>query len=1093
MIVAALSIQDVRERPLDHQQAADAAHARFVDPASDFITYLNLWRYLNTQARDLSGSAFRRMCRGEFLHHMRFREWRDVVTQLRQMARPLDLDLHPIGIPSAAQVARAATTGGIANATARAVVAYTDSASTVDADQIHRSLLVGLLSNLGNWDEAKRDYQGARGTHFTVWPGSGLARSHTPWVMAAELVETSRLFARTVARIRPEWIEPLARPLLKHVYSEPFWSSAKGAAMVKEKVLLYGMTLVAERPVLLGRLDVTFGGGGVAHSGVARPGTLAGIAQGLVASAPGRSEHALGASTALADALSSALLALGIESTPEEVPTDPRVPEQVPEPDPEDRADTPTPPGPTPEDGAVTARELAREMFIRHALVNGEWREHHPWQRRNEELLDEAREVERRSRSLGLVADEQARFAFFDDLLPADVVSAGHFNRWWKQVRREDPDRLVYPAKLLLPRGTGTDPDAFPDHWVLGDLSLPLSYQFTPGSTRDGVSMTIPVEVLPRVTSAGTDWLVPGMEEELATEMIRALPKAKRRLLAPAPEVGAEVTAWIRSHDGGAAASPDAAPESPASPAPTAQAAPAEDPRSLDAAMARLASWGATSGAAVRTSRRVGDASGGRTPVRPPEPRAPLTPSSSPIPDEGGRVDPSRAEERAPFARVFSRAVAALRGVDLSEGDLRHAEDNLPDHLRMTFVVVDSRGRELGAGPSLTHLQKTLASQADRAVRTAVRGAVAEAFAEAAQHRAGPTRNDGHDEGAGGRPRGHATERGRTSARDTTPAATPDTPSPGAGPEPSPPGARDLQADGLTAFPAHRLPRAIESRSASGLRLRGFPALVAQGDADAPTAGVRIMANPAESDRLHRLGLAHLLLVRVRLATSRVTTRWTGREALMLAASPYRDTATLVADAQLASVISLVDEFTTPAGASSVRDAQAFEDLARRAREAHEDRVHAILGHTVRAMESLAQVEESMRAHPQESMAAVVADVGAVVEGLVHPGFLSRTPAWALPHVARYLRAGAVRIERAAQGPGALARDRQDMDRIHEVASAVDAAEADAATRPFDATRAVVLERARWAVQELRVSVFAQTLGTPQKVSAKRILSMVEE
>ncbi|MDN6795281.1 MAG: DUF3418 domain-containing protein, partial [Propionibacterium sp.] len=601
VIVAALSIQDVRERPLDHQQAADASHARFTDPTSDFVTYLNLWRYLNVQSRDLSGSAFRRMCRGEFLHYLRFREWRDVVNQLRQMARPLDLDIHPIGEPSPAQVAHAAASGGIADAAARAVVAYTDSAGTVDADEVHRSLLVGLLSNLGNWDEARRDYAGARGTHFTIWPGSGLARSHPAWVMTAELVETSRLFARTVARINPDWVEPLAGPLLRKVHSEPYWSTSRGAAMVKEKVLLYGMTLVADRSVLLGGLDVTFGSGGPARSTVARPGTLAGMAQGL--RARGRGERELGESTALADALSEALAGFGVAVAPggdladeggaalvggegrgagaaagdfgdtgaggsdtagePEAATsatgaasvtaaaasaaagaDPAVADArrgAGEAAGEDVADPATP------DNGITARELAREMFIRHALVLGEWREHHAFMARNQQLLDEAREAERRSRTHGLVADEDARFAFFDDLLPEDIVSARHFDQWWKHQRRETPDLLTYTPKMLLPRGTGTDPRDFPDHWLQGDLRLALDYRFTPGSTRDGVTMSVPIEVLPRVSEEGTDWLVPGMLEDLCTEMVRALPKAKRRLLAPAPEVGARVAALLRT------------------------------------------------------------------------------------------------------------------------------------------------------------------------------------------------------------------------------------------------------------------------------------------------------------------------------------------------------------------------------------------------------------------------------------------------------------------------------------------------------------------------------------------------------------------
>ena len=303
IIVAALSIQDVRERPLDHQESADTAHARFTDPHSDFLTYLNLWRYLHIQQRDLSGTAFRRMCRAEFIHYLRFREWRDIAHQLRDMARTIGIHTEPIGIPSAGDVVDEASRAGIADAAARAAVAYTRSTSAVDTDDIHRSILVGLLSSLGAWDPVTRDYTGSRGTHFTIWPGSGIT-GHPDWVMTAELVETSRLFARTVARIRPEWVEPLAKDLLTRVYSEPTWNSSRGAAYVQEKVMLYGLTLIADRPVLLGRLGAT---------------PLGSIRGAMPSDSP------------FAAAVS--------------VP--------------------------------VTAAELAREMFIRHALVQGQWRERH--------------------------------------------------------------------------------------------------------------------------------------------------------------------------------------------------------------------------------------------------------------------------------------------------------------------------------------------------------------------------------------------------------------------------------------------------------------------------------------------------------------------------------------------------------------------------------------------------------------------------------------------------------------------------------------------------------------------------------------------
>lgn len=1029
VIVAALSIQDVRERPAEHQGTADASHARLADPHSDFITYLNLWRYLAVQARDLSGSAFRRMCRAEFFHYLRWREWRDVVGQLRQMARALGIGVGPVGEPSTGDVVEAARFGGAQDAAVRAVLAYGQGTASVDADQVHRSLLVGLLSYLGSWDETKRDYEGARGTHFTIWPGSGVS-GHPAWVMTAELVETSRLFARTVARIRPEWVEPAARGLLKHSYSEPFWSVGKGAAMVRERVTLYGLTLAADREVLLGRLGDLVIDEAVAasRSHAPRAGSLEALAAGLV--------------SASKDPLSSGsfeprhfeALAVAREGT--------------------------------------TARELAREMFIRNALVDGQWRERHGFQRRNEALVEQAREVERRSRTHGLVADEQARFRFFDDLIPEHVTSAAAFNRWWKDERRAHPDLLIYPASLLMPRET-TSGEGFPDHWQCGELSLPLSYEFAPGRARDGVSMRIPIEVLERVSDAGTDWLVPGMREDLLTEAIRALPKGVRRLLAPAPDVAASVARWIEQ----AGDEPAEAASADTSAGNVKKAAEPDepDPLSLDAAMGRLAAWGATSG---KLSTRNSPAKAPKKAAQKESPeQAPATQGT-----EGNAEAPtSRPLTEGSILDALAHAVRVLRGVDLSEADLAHARAHLPDHLRMTFVVTDASGKELGAGKDLAYLQRSLAADANKAVRTAVRAALEEAgekqarrnkrgrgASEKAAARGGedsPTHASASNGGAQSAPGGaHAPKDAQASAPAPDPA---------------------FHADGVTQMPT--LPRSITQTSGS-MTLRAFPALVPQGTAAAPAAGVRVMASAAEADREHRTGLARLLLARVALATNRVTTRWTGREALMLAASPYADTAALVADAQLASALALVDELSTPA---DVRDPEAFETLVAAARDAHEDHVYQILSHVVRALEASAEADAAVRSHPQASLEETTRDVATHGKSLLYEGFVSATPASALPHLGRYLRAGAVRIERAASSPGALARDLEDMDRIHQAEADIAATRQALERRPYDARRDAALTQARWMAEELRVSMFAQILGTPNKVSMKRLLGVL--
>ena len=1030
VIVAALSIQDVRERPAEHQAAADASHARLADPHSDFITYLNLWRYLAVQARDLSGSAFRRMCRAEFFHYLRWREWRDVVGQLRQMARALGIAAGPVGEPSTGDVVEAAQFGGAQDAAVRAVLAYGQGTASVDADQVHRSLLVGLLSYLGSWDETKRDYEGARGTHFTIWPGSGVS-GHPAWVMTAELVETSRLFARTVARIRPEWVEPAARGLLKRSYSEPFWSVAKGAAMVRERVTLYGLTLAADREVLLGRLGDLVIDEAVAasRSHAPRAGSLEALAAGLV--------------SASKDPLSSGSF-------------EPRHFEEL-----------------AAAREGTTARELAREMFIRNALVDGQWRERHGFQRRNEALVEQAREVERRSRTHGLVADEQARFRFFDDLIPEHLTSAAAFNRWWKDERREKPDLLIYPASLLMPL-EATSGEGFPDRWQCGELSLPLSYEFAPGSPRDGVSMRIPIEVLERVSDAGTDWLVPGMREDLLTEAIRALPKGVRRLLAPAPDVAASVARWIEQAGDEPVEALVASADTSAGKAAKADGSDEPDPLSLDAAMGRLAAWGATSG---KLSTRNSPAKAPKKAAQKEAPAAESAQQGAPATE----APKPRPLTEGPVLDALAHAVRVLRGVDLSEADLAHARAHLPDHLRMTFVVTDASGKELGAGKDLAYLQRSLASDANKAVRTAVRAALEEAGEKQA-------RRNKRGRGASEKAAAHGGEDSSTSvsASNVGAQSAPEgthVPKDAQASVPAPDPA--FHADGVTQMPT--LPRSITQTSGT-MTLRAFPALVPQGSAAAPAAGVRVMASAAEADREHRAGLARLLLSRVALATNRVTTRWTGREALMLAASPYADTAALVADAQLASALALVDELSTP---SDVRDPEAFETLVAAARDAHEDRVYQILSHVVRALEASAEADAAVRSHPQASLEETTRDVAAHGKTLLYEDFVSATPASALPHLGRYLRAGAVRIERAASSPGALARDLEDMDRIHQAEAEIAATREALERRPYDTRRDAALTQARWMAEELRVSMFAQTLGTPNKVSMKRLLGVL--
>ncbi|MEU8369763.1 ATP-dependent RNA helicase HrpA [Micromonospora tulbaghiae] len=421
VIAAALSIQDPRERPADKQAQADQAHARFADKESDFVAYLNLWRHLREKQRELSSSAFRRMCKAEYLNYLRVREWQDIVSQLRQVLRTSDKGEGRRG-------------------------AGADLPEEIDTPKVHQSLLPGLLSHLGLKDAQKHEYLGARGAKFGIFPGSALFKKPPRWVMAAELVETSRLWGRVAGRVEPEWVEPLAQHLVKRSYSEPHWEKKQAAVMAYEKVTLYGIPLVTSRKVNFGRIDAG----------------------------------------------------------------------------------------------------LSRELFIRHALVEGDWQTHHQFWRDNQKLLTEIEELENRARRRDILVDDETIFAFYDQRIPAEVVSGRHFDSWWKKTRREQPDLLTFTRELLVNDGRGgVDEEDYPDEWRADGVTLPLTYTFDPTAPTDGVTVDIPLPLLNQVPAESFDWQVPGLREELVIALIRSLPKPVRRNFVPVPDYARAALAAI--------------------------------------------------------------------------------------------------------------------------------------------------------------------------------------------------------------------------------------------------------------------------------------------------------------------------------------------------------------------------------------------------------------------------------------------------------------------------------------------------------------------------------------------------------------------
>ncbi len=422
VLAAALTIQDPRERPTDKQQLAQEKHKRFVDEHSDFTGFLNLWRYIREKQNELSSSAFRRLCKAEFINYLRVREWQDLFTQLKQMGKVLDIK-----------------------------VSGNDIDPVANHDAVHMSLLTGLLSHIGLYDQRKREYAGARGTKFMVFPGSALFKKSPDWVMAAELVETSRLWARVAAKFDPLWAEQVAPDLVKRTYSEPHWSKRNGSVMAHEKVTLYGVPIVPDRRIQYSRIDP----------------------------------------------------------------------------------------------------ELCREMFIRHALVEGDWNTHHKFFHRNQALLAEVEEMETRMRRRDLRVDDETLFEFYDERVGGDVVSERHFDKWWKNARHENPALLDFDSQVVMAEEPELDEAAFPKTWVQGEFELPLSYEFhptAPGAApnpSDGVTVQVPLLFLNQLSEPQFRWQIPGLRAELVTALIKSLPKAIRKNFIPAPDVGRQAAAAL--------------------------------------------------------------------------------------------------------------------------------------------------------------------------------------------------------------------------------------------------------------------------------------------------------------------------------------------------------------------------------------------------------------------------------------------------------------------------------------------------------------------------------------------------------------------
>ncbi|MGV4922900.1 ATP-dependent RNA helicase HrpA [Streptomyces sp. BHT-5-2] len=808
VIAAALSIQDPRERPSDKQQQADQQHARFKDETSDFLAFLNLWRYVREQQKALSSSAFRRMCRTEFLNYLRIREWQDIYSQLRTVAKGMGVHLNTASDQGAPPPGDA------------------------PPEHIHMSLLSGLLSHIGLKDaEAKNEYLGARSAKFAVFPGSALFKKPPRWVMSAELVETSRLWARVNARIEPEWIEPLAQHLVKRTYSEPHWEQKMAAVMAHERVTLYGVPIVAQRKVNYGRIDP----------------------------------------------------------------------------------------------------EVSRDLFIRNALVEGDWRTHHQFFHDNRKLLGEVEELEHRARRRDILVDDETLFDFYDQRIPAHVVSGAHFDSWWKQKHRDEPDLLNFEHSMLINESAeAVTKDDYPDSWRQGKLKFKVTYQFEPGADADGVTVHIPLHVLNQVSAEGFDWQIPGLREQLVTELIRSLPKPIRRNYVPAPNFAA---------------------------------------RFLDTT----------------------------------------------VPLQGALT--------ASLAAGLQRMVGVP--VEAADFDL----GKVPDHLKITFRVVDERRRKLAEAKDLEALRLQL--------KPKTRAAISRAF-EQAEKRPGKDRRGGGGEAAP------------------------------AGPE---------QRTGLTSWTVGTLPRTFETRRA-GQPVKAYPALVDEGS----TVAVRLFDTEAEQQTAMWAGTRCLILLNVPANPAKFAQdKLSNQQKLALSRNPHGSIAALFEDCVTAAADRLI-----AARGGPVWDEESFRKLFDAVRA---DLVDATLKTIQQVQEVLAAwqaCERRLKATAFPSLLPSLTDVKEQLAELIRPGFVTAHGARRLPDLMRYLVAADRRL---TQLPTNAERDRSRMAKIKEMQDEYAwLLEQFPQGQPVPAAAREV----RWMIEELRVSYFAHALGTAYPVSDKRIMKAVD-
>ncbi|QLB41038.1 ATP-dependent RNA helicase HrpA [Mannheimia pernigra] len=778
MIVSALSIQDPRERPQEKQQSADDKHRRFADKESDFLAFVNLWHFIQSQQKELSKNQFRHLCRKDYLNYNRVREWQDIYHQLRLAVREMGLKIN---------------------------------SEPATYQPIHTALLTGLLSHIGVKDNEKMHYLGARNAHFFLFPNSVLFKKQPKWVMAAELVETTKLWGRMVARIEPEWIEPLAVHLTKSSYSEPHWAKSKGAVMASEKVSLFGIPIVASRPINYGLVDPS----------------------------------------------------------------------------------------------------VSREIFIRSALVEGEWHNNYKFFKENNRLIREVEAMEHKSRRRDILVDEQVLFEFYDQRVGTEVVSAKHFETWWKKVAKNDPDLLNFEKSFLINDNANQVSELdFPNFWHQKALKLKLSYQFEVGKDHDGVTVHIPLPLLNQVEPEGFDWQIPGLRHELVVSLIKSLPKSLRRNFVPAPNYA---EAFL------------------------------------------------------------------------------------------GRVEPFKK----PLLESLSVELRKMTGVfvEPEQWDI----SQLPPHLRITFRVIDGKGKKLQESENLDELKFDLKDEVQNTLSNVA------------------------DDG--------------------------------------------IEQSGLHIWNFAELPQFYEQKKAH-FSVKAYPAIVDE----QTTVGVKLFETEFEQTRAMQAGLRRLLLLNVPSPIKYLHEKLPNKAKLGLYFAPFGKVLELIDDCIACAVDKLIEDF-----GGFVWNEEKFNALKEYVRANLNTTTVDIAKQVEKCLTLAYELHKRLKGKLDFTMAFALSDIKSQIDRLIYPEFVTQTGYQRLNDLHRYLTAIARRLDKLVIDSNA---DRAKMLRIEQVQEAYKQL-----LNKLPKSKAIpdeVLE-IRYMIEELRVSLFAQQLGTKYPISDKRILNTIND